>query len=185
MARTGLFSARGLAAFAGGASVAFIASRLLPPLLAQGVANVTDPFGVLIDDHRHFLDLLDEMERSRGAGTFQRTQLFLRLKRRLAAHAMAEEDVIYPVLREEGGDEQAATRLYRDHGEVKTQLYALEQSLRDEEPFLARASALRTLIAEHARQEEEVEFPRLRALLDEEATARMARLVRREKAMVL
>ena len=185
MDRTGLFSARGLAAFAGGASLAFIASRLLPPFLAQSVANVVDPFGVLIEDHRRFIDLLSEMERSEGASTFQRTQLFLRLKRGLAAHAMAEEDVLYPVLREEAGDAPAADRLYTDHGAIKTHLYALEQTIRDDTIWLPRVTALKTLLAEHARQEEDIEFPRLRALLDEEATARMARLIRREKAMVL
>lgn len=185
MDRTGLFSARGLAAFAGGASLAFIASRLLPPLLAQSVANVVDPFGVLVEDHRRFVDLLTQMERSQGASAFQRTQLFLRLKRGLAAHAMAEEDVIYPVLKEDVGDVAAANRLYTDHGAIKTHLYGLEQTIRDDAAWLPRVSALKNLLADHARQEEDIEFPRLRVLLDEEATARMARKVRREKAMVL
>lgn len=185
MERTRMFSARGLAAFAGGASVAFIASRLLPPLLAQTVANPTDPFGVLIEDHRRFLRLLSDMENSQGAGTFQRTQLLARLKRGLAAHALAEEDVIYPMLNEDLASQPSAGKLYADHGAIKTHLYGLERSLDDEMAFVGHATALKSLLADHARQEEEEEFPRLRQMLDDEELARLARHVRREKAMIL
>ena len=47
---------------------------------------------MLIADHRIFESLLTEMEKSADNEYLHRTQLFLRLKRRLAAHAMAEED---------------------------------------------------------------------------------------------
>lgn len=177
-------------AFAGGASMALIADRILPPLLAQGVASLdtargTDPFALLAEDHRRFSHLLTEMVQSRGRGAITRTQLLLRLKRGLAAHAMAEEDVVYPLLREEARADIAADGLYTDHGKIKTHLYALERLMTDEAAWIARAAELKTLLERHARQEEEIEFPRLRGLLDEEAIARMARHVRREKAMLL
>lgn len=190
MAANGWFSARSMAAFAGGASAAFIASRILPPLVSQGVGRVSgrlggDPLEGLTADHRRFQHLLAQMEQSRGRGVLYRGQLLARLKRGLAAHAMAEEDVIYPLLQEELGAAAAAARLYAEHGLIKTHLYALEGLIRDEHAWLRRVSTLKALIEEHARREEEVEFPRLRQALTPDATARMNRHVRRERALVL
>lgn len=177
----------GWLAFAGGASLGMVAGRYLPPLLAQGLAAMgnQDPFEPFVRDHRRFLHLLNEMEASRGRSMVHRGQLLARLKRGLAAHAVAEEDVIYPLLIEEAEADVAARRLYAEHGMIKTHLYALERSLADEDAWLSRAAALRALVADHARLEEEVEFPRLRLALDTGETARMARHLRREKAMIV
>lgn len=177
-------------AFAGGASIGLMAGRLLPPFVSQGIASLEsargkDWFDVLAGDHRDFSHLLAQMIQSRGRGTAYRAQLFLRLKRGLAAHATAEEDVIYPLLREEAGAEDAALRFYGEHGRIKTHLYALERLIGDEAAWIARAADLRMLVERHAREEEEVEFPRLRALMDEEEMKRVARHVRREKSMIL
>lgn len=125
------------------------------------------------------------MEQGGDAGTLQRTQWLLRLKRGLAAHAMAEEDVIYPLLSEQAGEQEAAAQLYAEHGAMKTHLYALERDLGDGAAWMDRVAALRNLIADHARQEEDVEFPRLRRLLDEDSAKRVARHVRRERALIL
>lgn len=171
-------------AFAGGVSVGVIADRVVPPLVTQAAAW-GDPFDALIADHRHFLNLLEQMEQSRGRGVVWRTQLLLRLKRSLTAHALAEEDVVYPMLDEQAGAERAASSLYAEHGMIKTHLWALERGMGEESAWLSRASHLRRQLEQHARQEEEVEFPRLRAVMDQEAIARLARHVRREKAMVL
>lgn len=182
------FSARGMTAFAGGALAGVIASRLLPPFLAQagGAALGRDPFEVLTEDHRHFVELLTRMEDD-AAGPVNRMQLLLRLKRRLTAHALAEEDVIYPMLhdRESAATGDGARHLYGEHAEIKMHLHALEEMAKDDPGWGARAGELRRLVETHARQEEETEFPKLRQSLDDQAIARLSRAVQREKAMVL
>ncbi|WP_029008983.1 hemerythrin domain-containing protein [Azospirillum halopraeferens] len=184
---TGLMSAGGLAAFAGGAIVAVIASRVLPPLLAGAAGRVAggDPFDALAEDHRRILALLDAMERTHASATFRRTQLLLRLKRRLAAHALAEEDVIYPLLHDRAREEEDTRRLYAEHADMKMHLFALEMMPKDDPAWPGRVSELRMLIAEHVHQEEEVDFPKLREALDRRATARLSGTVRREKALLL
>ncbi|HET6468290.1 MAG TPA: hemerythrin domain-containing protein [Geminicoccaceae bacterium] len=191
-ATDGWLSGRTMAAMVGGAAVALVASRVLPPLLAQlaGTARAAlgrDPFAGLIADHRDFLSLLERMERTeaRGRPVFQRTQLLVRLKRGLAAHAMAEEDVVYPLLHDEAKAEHDAMHLYGEHADMKMHLYWLEQMPKDHPQWVARVRELRRLIEEHARQEEEVEFPRLRALMDERAGRRVSGQVQREKALLL
>src|SRR5689334_5483750 len=72
---TGLISMRGLAAFTTGALAAVIASRVLPPLLAQAAGSAQaaagwDPFDTLADDHRIILSLLDRMESSPDNAVF-------------------------------------------------------------------------------------------------------------------
>ncbi|WP_286192339.1 hemerythrin domain-containing protein [Roseomonas genomospecies 6] len=182
-----LWSTNGLIAFASGAAVAILASRLLPPVVAQaaGTTMARDPFGALIDDHRHILALLNEMERTRPDAAFRRTQLLLRLKRRLAAHAMAEEDVVYPLLHDHAHEEEDTRRLYGEHADMKMHLFALEQMPKDHPDWSGRVTELRRLIADHVRQEEEVDFPKLRDTLDPRATKRLSGHVQREKALLL
>jgi hemerythrin superfamily protein len=183
-------STNGLMAFAGGVLVALIASRLMPPVVAQAAGTMRaqagrDPFDALAHDHRIILSLLDDMEHSPDHATVRRTQLLLRLKRRLAAHALAEEDVVYPLLHDRAHEEEDTRRLYAEHADMKMHLFALEQMPKDDPGWRARAGALRALIAEHARQEEEVDFPKLRDRLDDRATVRLSGSVQREKALVL
>jgi hemerythrin superfamily protein len=184
------FNMRGLAAFAGGAAAAFFASRLLPPFLAQaaGAARAAagrDPFDMLAQDHRIILDLLEQMERSPDNATFTRTQKLLQVKRRLSAHALAEEDVIYPMLHDAAGAVSDVRHLYAEHAEIKMHLHALEMMAKNDPDWARRAGELRVLVQSHARQEEEIDFPKLRAALSERETRRMTGSMQREKALLL
>lgn len=170
-----------------GAVAGFLAARVLPPLLAQAGGRMapSDPFDRLAQDHRAILDLIDRMEWADGNSS--RGTLLLRLKRRLTTHALAEEDVIYPLLREEVGEAEAVKQLYAEHGDIKIHLYVLEAMLSGMEDgdWQARVRSLRELIAKHAEQEEEVEFPRLRRLLKDHELTVVAGKMQREKALVL
>lgn len=186
----GRLTGGGLAAFATGALAGIIASRALPPLLAQasgamhGAAGY-DPFHVLEQDHRLIATLLTDLEQSPQDAVFERTQKLFRLKRRLAAHALAEEDLIYPMLFEQAGDQDDARRLYSDHADIKIHLYALESMAKDDPEWLPRVSELKTLIESHVRQEEEVDFPKLRMETDPETLSKLFGKLKREKALIL
>lgn len=181
---------RTVAAFAGGAVAAIIASRLLPPVVAQAsgaalAAAGRDPFDALVEDHRAILTLLDHMAQSPDGAVFARTQRLFRLKRRLAAHAMAEEDVLYPLLYERAQSASEAKHLYEEHAEMKMHLYQLEQIPKDDPRWRDRVLELRTLIEGHVRQEEEMEFPKLQSVLDEPGIRRLWAHIQREKALLL
>lgn len=191
MPRASRFSPLRLAAsFAGGALIALVSARLLPPLVAQarGKARMRsggDPLETLINDHRAIMSHLDAMVESSDQETLSRAQRLLRLKRRLGAHAMAEEDIVYPALREQVALETDAAQLYQEHAEMKVLLYKLEQAPRSSEHWLEHATALRSLIEGHIRQEEDVDFPKLRAALDDTDSSDLASKIEREKALVL
>lgn len=168
-----------------GALAGVLASRLLPPLLAEAAGRTTgaDPFDRLACDHRAILDLLHKMEEA--TGTAARATLLFRLKRRMAAHALAEEDIVYPLLRARAGAAEAAQHLYAEHAEMKMHLHALEELVPADGEWAFQVRALRELIARHVREEEQEEFPRLRRHLDDAGMAALAGKVRREKAMIL
>ena len=187
---SGLITMRGLAAFTTGALAAVIASRVLPPIVAQaaGAAQAAagrDPFDGLAEDHRIILSLLDRMTSSPDNAVFDRTQLLLRLKRRLSAHAVAEEDVVYPLLHDRAHEVDDTMHLYSEHAEMKMHLFTLEQMPKSDPRWRGIATELKELIAGHVKQEEEVDFPKLRAVLDEKETAMMSGGVQREKALLL
>jgi len=167
-----------------------VSSRLLPPLLAGAAGSMRaslgeKPFDRLVQDHRSVLSLLERLVGAADDSIARRMALFLAVKRALAKHALAEEDVVYPLLQSKANGASAAKQLYSEHAEMKVHLYELEMAPAGGAAWAERARALQALIARHIRDEEEVQFPRLEGLLDAEGRRRLARQVRREEALIL
>jgi hypothetical protein len=186
----GLPSARSAASFATGAMLALVGSRLLPPLIAQARGAVRgsgggDPLASLLEDHVAIMSHLDALVDSANAESFRRGQRLLRLKRRLGAHAMAEENILYPALRVDAGTSEDALQLFSEHAEMKTLLYQLEQTPKSEEQWHSYATDLRTLVAKHIRQEEDIDFPKLRQSMDNASLIELSAKIEREKALLL
>lgn len=125
------------------------------------------------------------MERAQDSGTAKRTGLFLMLKRRLAKHALAEEDVVYPLLDTEAQRREAAKHLYEEHAEMKILLFEIESALTRGEPWTDVVRRLREMVERHAREEENEQFPKLREMLDERRFGQVAAQVHREEALIL
>jgi hemerythrin-like domain-containing protein len=176
--------------FAAGIAAGIIGSRLFPPLVAaasgSGRARAgRDPFELLIADHRQILSVLDDMVSAPADSTMRRSRLFLTLKRKLAKHAMAEEDVVYPLLHSEPGREQESKQLYDDHAEMKILLFQMEELLKTGKDWSAEASSLRDTVRRHVEEEESDVFPQLRHSLTENRLPKVSGQIRREEALVL
>jgi hemerythrin superfamily protein len=183
-------SGRDLAAFGIGALVMLFAGRLGSPVAGRALGSMramagTDPFDALAEDHRKVLALIDTMESTDPSARARRMAMLFQLKRMLAAHALAEEDVIYPMLRDDAQRNEMASRLYREHADIKMRLFELEHHSPDDPAWTNELRGLRALIAEHAKQEEESEFPRLRQAIGEDRTSRLLGEVQREKALIV
>jgi len=180
---------RGVAAIASGMAVGIMSGRLLPPLLAAASGSVSttlgqDPFERLIQDHRRILSLLDRMHAASDASTLRRGALFLALKRTLGKHALAEEDVVYPLLHERA-DAAASRQLYVEHADMKIHLFALERLLKSRESWAQPVDELRQLVRRHIADEEGLQFPKLKALIDEPRRRRLNGQIRREEALLV
>ena len=94
----------------------------------------------------------------------------------LSKHAMEEENVIYPALREIG-EIDAADALNKEHGYVKQYLYELTELPKNSIEFLPKIARFRADIEEHMNEEERNLFPTLKARLspekNKELTAQM------------
>jgi hemerythrin superfamily protein len=179
-----------IAALAGGVALGVAASRLLPPAVATASGALKarfgqDPFRKLEQDHRYVKSLLSKMTDASEGSAAERMKLLLLFKRALGKHAMAEEDVVYPILHEVAGAAEQARELYDEHAQMKIYLYGLETAVGSSASWSERARRLQDLIVEHIRDEEEVEFPRLRALMQDGQNASLAGKILREEALVL
>ena len=173
-----------------GAIAGALAGRLLPILIASanGAARSAlgqDPFAGLIREHRELLALLDRMERTSDSSAVRRATLAYLFKRKIAKHAMAEEDVVYPMLTDEAERADAARKLYEEHGRMKVLLFELEQSIKNDQGWFKAVRGLREQIEPHARQEEEVEFPALRNRMDRAGKVKLGRKIHQEEAVIV
>ena len=105
--------------------------------------------------------------------------LLAQLKHALGKHALQEENVIYPALRDAGHATQA-DQLNHDHGYVKQYLYELDNCPKDSEQFLTILASFRTDLEKHIREEEDVLFPALKAELPEELNSKLTFAMNRE-----
>jgi hemerythrin superfamily protein len=181
---------RDFAVLLGGVAAGILGSRLLPPLIAivNGSSRVRrghDPFELLIEDHRVILATLDQMLEEPKESTVKRSSLYLVLKRKLAKHALAEEDVVYPLLHNKGQDTEASKELYDEHADMKILLFELEELLKSGEDWSRQVRSLRDLIQDHVTEEEQAVFPKLRQIFDQSQAGKVSGQISREEALIL
>lgn len=133
----------------------------------------------LAAEHKAVLKLFDAIEATQTRAVARRMMLLAQLKHALAKHAIEEENAIYPALRD-AGRADAAESLIRDHGDVKHFLYDLENMPKNAPEFLETIKAFRHEIETHMREEEERDFPALKAQLSEDQNRKLTRQMNRE-----
>jgi iron-sulfur cluster repair protein YtfE (RIC family) len=183
-------SSKGWAMLAAGAAGGLLLGKFLPVLIANASGTIRagagqDPFESLIRQHRELLSLLDQMESTSTENFVKRTALALKFKRTIAKHAMAEEDVVYPLLHDDTDRAEAVEKLYREHAGMKIHLFELQRSVKDHDSWIANVRSLRAEIEPHARQEEEVEFPRLRGILNQRKSVNLSRKIQQEESLIV
>jgi hemerythrin superfamily protein len=142
-------------------------------------AGAGDWFDALKAEHDAARALFDKLEATSDEQTFMRAHLLMKLKYALTRHALEEENVIYPALRE-ADERQEADHLTSEHGYIKTYLYELEGLAKDNPAWRGRLGEFRKMIEDHMREEEETIFPTLRAKLSEEKNAGITTLMNKE-----
>jgi hemerythrin superfamily protein len=172
----------------GGLALGLVVNKMIPLFASASGALRSrageDPFQKLLDDHQLIQTTLEEMEHSGNRSVAWRAKQFLTLKTVLGKHAMAEEDVVYPLLHDQANAVEKAKHLYDEHADIKIHLYEIENLLKANADWTSVVRSLRQIVVEHIQDEEQVEFPRLRRILDERDTRKLAGLIRREEALV-
>jgi hemerythrin-like domain-containing protein len=118
-------------------------------------------------EHQATLKVFDAIEATDESATTKRNMLLAHLKHALMKHAVEEENVVYPALRD-AGQIEAADALTKEHGYVKQYLYDLENTPTASPDWIAKVRKFRADIEQHMQEEEMHLFPMLRAQLSEE-----------------
>jgi hemerythrin superfamily protein len=117
-------------------------------------------------EHQAVAKLFDALEATAEHDTAKRNLLLAQLKHALMKHAIEEENVIYPALRD-AGHTADADELNKEHGYVKQYLYELSTTPSASPDWIATVRRFRADIEAHVREEEGELFPMLRASLSE------------------
>jgi hemerythrin superfamily protein len=163
-----------------GAAVGLAANagrKLFMQMTSGGAAG--DWFEAIKVEHQLTRGIFDKIEATDDSQTGTRATLLAKLKYALTKHALEEENVLYPALRQ-ANHASDADHLGEEHGYVKTYLYELETMPKDSPEWLARVRDFRTMIESHMREEEDEIFPRFRSQLSEEQNARITAMVNKE-----
>jgi hemerythrin superfamily protein len=182
---TGLFNWTGgqtgmiVGAAVAGAAVGLAANmgrKLFVQMASTGGASWDE---ALATEHRMTLLTFDKIEATDDSQTTLRSTLLAKLKYQLTKHALEEENVIYPALRQ-ANVAHDADALEGEHGYVKTYLYELETMPNDSAEWLARVRDFRAMIEEHMRMEEDEVFPMLRSLMSDAQSSRLTAMMNKE-----
>ena len=127
-------------------------------------------------EHQAVLKIFDQIEKTTSSHTSKRKALLMHVKHALTKHAMQEENVIYPALRDHGLKEEADA-LTHDHGYVKQYLFDLAEMDPASADWMDKVRSFRSDLEEHIEQEEGDLFPRLRGNLGDVGNAHITTLM--------
>ena len=162
-----------------GAAVGFAANMGRKLIVQMSSSAGGDWVEALTTEHEMALAIFDKIEATSDDQTMMRSHLLAKLKYALTKHALEEENVVYPALRQANLTHEA-DELSSEHGYVKTYLYELETMANDSPEWLARVRDFRSMIEEHMREEENDIFPRFRSRLSDEQNAKLTSMVNKE-----
>ena len=135
-----------------------------------------DVVKLLVGQHEQIKHLLQEVLDTTGE---DREAAFFELRRMLAVHETAEEEIVHPRARRNLGDgDPLADARIREERMAKQQLVDLEELDVDSAEFVEKFADLRVAVLSHAQAEESEEFPRLNDDLDDKQLERMTAAVR-------
>lgn len=172
-----------LAPLAGAAGVG-IALGLLAAFGRKAAVQAPTAFAedwatALAAEHKAALALFDRLESTEPGAAARRIALLAQLKQLLARHALQEESVVYPALRQKGWASEADDLAARA-ALVKSWLYELANSPAGSAGWMATLRTFRTGFEEQAGIEDNKLFPALRGELTPEENKALASAMNKE-----
>ncbi len=132
--------------------------------------------------HNLIEDMFDEV--LHASDPQAREKPFIELRQLLAVHETAEEMLVHPRMRREAGDGDAIVdaRLREEH-DAKELLSQIEKLDITSQQFIDEVTKLRDAVLDHARHEEDEEFPVLEREVNANELKRMGSAVRAAEAI--
>jgi hemerythrin superfamily protein len=137
---------------------------------------------ILVTDHREVEQLFTEFESLPPAAHERRRQLADQVVMELVRHAVAEEQYVYPAIREHlpNGDETAEHEI-SEHSEAEVTMKRIEKYKDDDPKLDTEMRELMKVIRHHVAEEEGDIFPELAAAMDRSELEELGRKVEAAK----
>jgi hemerythrin superfamily protein len=119
-------------------------------------------FTLLKTDHRTVKGLFAQLDKTTERALRTRDRLYLRLREEIRDHSRAEENVLYPRLKQEKLTEAQAFESVEEHGVVHRLLSQLDATAADTKEWTALISVLKETIEHHVEEEEGELFPKMK-----------------------
>jgi len=134
----------------------------------SATAARTDVLNMLKEDHKKVKKAFQAFERlEKGRQSEERQALVEQTCAELTLHAMLEEEVFYPAIREAMREQALIDEAEVEHGSAKTLIADLQQLAPEDRAWPATFKVLGEYIQHHIKEEESEIFPQLtRAKLD-------------------
>jgi hemerythrin superfamily protein len=179
-------SRRQLAKLAGVGTVAvMVAPGLIAATASRAQQAPASPaqsgaFEILMQDHKKIAGLMQKMLDTPASDTQTRSNLLTQLKQTLTRHGVAEENVVYPAVRQQSLTGIDALQAVKEHADIKSYLYTLEMTPKNEQAWTDQLRKLQGEVNDHVQNEEKDMFPSLRSKLSPEQVTVMTQMVVRE-----
>ena len=152
-----------------------------PPKKRKAVPMTTtiksggDVVSFLKSQHQQVKKMLERVAMARST---HRSEAFVELRRMLAVHETAEEEIVHPAARRALPDGEAIVeKRLREENEGKRALAELETLDVDSAAFVTKFHVFQGKVLAHAESEEKEEFEQLAGVLDAEKLERMRKAV--------
>ncbi|HEX6196154.1 MAG TPA: hemerythrin domain-containing protein [Jiangellaceae bacterium] len=135
---------------------------------------------IIIDDHREVQEMFTQAQRETDPAEFQR--LVSTIVAELVRHSVAEEQYLYPALREhvEGGDEIADEEI-AEHREAEQVMKDMEGLDADDPQLREKFNALVEDVTHHIKEEESDALPKLQSSCPEDELIELGQNIERAK----
>jgi hemerythrin superfamily protein len=135
------------------------------------IASGTDVVSFLKEQHQQVKALFETVLAAQGE---EREKAFYSLRRMLAVHETAEEEIVHPAARRSLADgEQIVNARLQEENEAKKVLAELEKLDCGSIEFETKFRAFQQAVIAHAESEETQEFDRLASVLDQSQLTKM------------
>jgi hemerythrin superfamily protein len=125
-------------------------------------------FELLQRDHSKILTLINKLEKTTRRAIKTRNNLFTQLNQELDQHAMLEEEIFYPELKNHPKVKPLVKQALQDHKEIRKILKELKSLPRAGDEWIPKLTELKKIMSDHMNYEEEKIFVHAVKLLSEE-----------------
>ena len=142
-------------------------------------------FSVLKQEHRNVNKIFSELQDLREDSEKTPKEWFMLLKQELLSHAEAEHKSLYDRLIDEPATHDVVTRSENEHETVERLLKELEATDMSDVAWMQKLAALKYQVDNHVQVEENLIFPRAKAILEKNEQKEIAEEFRDRKYYLL